>query len=64
MNLPVDASEIDPGRFMPSGRSVAFVRGSIEVNRARVAHSKLAREASDHLPLVIDFRLRGDGPDS
>jgi glycosyltransferase involved in cell wall biosynthesis len=30
VNLAIDASEIDPGRFMPSGRSVAFVRGSIE----------------------------------
>jgi glycosyltransferase involved in cell wall biosynthesis len=30
VNLAIDASEIDPGRFMPSGRSVAFRRGSIE----------------------------------
>ena len=34
----------------------AFARG-IEVTRARVAHSHLARRASDHLPLVIDFHL-------
>lgn len=30
VNLPLDASEVDPERFMPSGRSVAFRRGSIE----------------------------------
>lgn len=30
VNLPLDASEVDPARFMPSGRSVAFRRGSIE----------------------------------
>ena len=30
VNLPLDASEVDPGRFMPSARSVAFRRGSIE----------------------------------
>jgi glycosyltransferase involved in cell wall biosynthesis len=30
MNLPLDASEVDPARFMPSARSVAFRRGSID----------------------------------
>jgi glycosyltransferase involved in cell wall biosynthesis len=30
VNLPLDASEIDPATFMPSARSVAFRRGSIE----------------------------------
>jgi glycosyltransferase involved in cell wall biosynthesis len=30
VNLPLDASEVNPARFMPSGRSVAFRRGSIE----------------------------------
>jgi endonuclease/exonuclease/phosphatase family metal-dependent hydrolase len=35
----------------------AFVRGTFEVRHVRIAHSKLARDASDHLPLVIDFHL-------
>lgn len=30
LNLPVDASEVDPARFMPSARSVAFRRDAIE----------------------------------
>jgi glycosyltransferase involved in cell wall biosynthesis len=30
VNLPLDASEVDPGCFMPSARSVAFRRGSID----------------------------------
>jgi glycosyltransferase involved in cell wall biosynthesis len=30
VNLPSDASEVDPATFMPSGRSVAFRRGAIE----------------------------------
>lgn len=30
VNLPLDVSEVDPARFMPSGRSVAFLRGAIE----------------------------------
>ena len=37
----------------------AFSRGPIEVRHARIAHSKMARVASDHLPLVIDFHLTG-----
>jgi glycosyltransferase involved in cell wall biosynthesis len=30
VNLPLHATEIDPARFMPSARSVAFRRGAIE----------------------------------
>lgn len=30
VNLPLDASEVDPATFMPSARSVAYRRGSIE----------------------------------
>ncbi|MGZ5296909.1 MAG: glycosyltransferase [Actinomycetota bacterium] len=30
VNLPLDASEVDPASFMPSARSVAFRRGSID----------------------------------
>jgi glycosyltransferase involved in cell wall biosynthesis len=30
VNMPIDASEIDPAGFMPSARSVAFRRGAIE----------------------------------
>ena len=37
----------------------AFVRGGIDVRHARVVRTSLARVASDHLPLVIDFHLRG-----
>jgi endonuclease/exonuclease/phosphatase family metal-dependent hydrolase len=37
----------------------AFIRGAIEVLHARMVHSHLARRASDHLPLVVDFTLVG-----
>jgi glycosyltransferase involved in cell wall biosynthesis len=30
VNLPLDASEVEPSTFMPSGRSVAYRRGAIE----------------------------------
>jgi endonuclease/exonuclease/phosphatase family metal-dependent hydrolase len=36
----------------------AFVRGALEIRHARIIRSRLARDASDHLPLVIDFHLR------
>jgi endonuclease/exonuclease/phosphatase family metal-dependent hydrolase len=35
----------------------AFVRGAFEIRHARMVRSRLAREASDHLPLVIDFHV-------
>lgn len=39
----------------------AFLRGAIEVRRAHVVRSSLTREASDHLPIVVDFHLNGHG---
>jgi endonuclease/exonuclease/phosphatase family metal-dependent hydrolase len=35
----------------------AFVRGPVEIRHARIVHSRMARDASDHLPLVVDFHL-------
>lgn len=35
----------------------AFVRGGIAVTRVRVVRGLTTRAASDHLPLVIDFKL-------
>jgi len=36
----------------------AFVRGPVEVRQARIVRTSLAKTASDHLPVVIDFHLR------
>jgi endonuclease/exonuclease/phosphatase family metal-dependent hydrolase len=36
----------------------AFYRGDLEVHDAHVVRSRLARQASDHLPIVLDFRLQ------
>jgi endonuclease/exonuclease/phosphatase family metal-dependent hydrolase len=45
--------------WLPMGSlDKAFVRGRIEVHHARIVRTSLARTASDHLPLVVDFRLR------
>jgi endonuclease/exonuclease/phosphatase family metal-dependent hydrolase len=34
-----------------------FYRGPVHVRHARVVRTRLARRASDHLPLVLDFHL-------
>jgi endonuclease/exonuclease/phosphatase family metal-dependent hydrolase len=49
---------------MPIGSlDKAFCRGPLEVRAARIVRSDLAKRASDHLPLVIDFHLHGNAPD-
>jgi endonuclease/exonuclease/phosphatase family metal-dependent hydrolase len=48
-----------PANFPVLALDKAFLRGSIEVRHARIVHSAMARVASDHLPLVVDFHLRG-----
>lgn len=37
----------------------AFLRGPLKSHHARIVRSKLARAASDHLPLMIEFHLEG-----
>jgi endonuclease/exonuclease/phosphatase family metal-dependent hydrolase len=39
----------------------AFARGAIHVRHAHVIRTPLAKQASDHLPLVIDFHLGDAG---
>ena len=44
--------------WLPAGSlDKAFCRGAVAVRRAHMVHSALARSASDHLPLVVDFHL-------
>jgi endonuclease/exonuclease/phosphatase family metal-dependent hydrolase len=46
-----------PAYFPVIALDKAFARGPIAVRHARVVHTPLARRASDHLPLVIDFHI-------
>jgi endonuclease/exonuclease/phosphatase family metal-dependent hydrolase len=46
-----------PAYFPLGSLDKAFTRGPLVIEHARVARTKLARDASDHLPLVIDFEL-------
>lgn len=44
--------------YLPLGSlDKTFCRGEVWVRSARVVHSPLAKRASDHLPLVVDFHL-------
>src|SRR5262245_3831170 len=37
----------------------AFVRGGIVIERVQIVRHTLAKQASDHLPLLIDFHING-----
>ncbi len=39
----------------------AYYRGELRVHGARIVRTRLARRASDHLPLVVDFQLLANG---
>ena len=46
--------------YLPMGSlDKAYSRGALRIHHARVVHNPLVRDASDHLPLVIDFHLVG-----
>jgi endonuclease/exonuclease/phosphatase family metal-dependent hydrolase len=47
-----------PAYFPVLALDKAFHRGGVVVGGAEVMRSSLARRASDHLPLVVDFQLR------
>jgi endonuclease/exonuclease/phosphatase family metal-dependent hydrolase len=46
-----------PAYFPLGALDKAYVRGAIHIEHARIVHSPLARVASDHLPLLLEFRL-------
>jgi endonuclease/exonuclease/phosphatase family metal-dependent hydrolase len=58
VTTPLERFRSFPAYFPMISLDKAFARGSVDVRRAHVVHSTVARRASDHLPLVIDFHLR------
>ncbi len=46
-----------PAWFPMGALDKVYCRGSIFIRAARVIRTKLAKRASDHLPLVVDFHL-------
>jgi endonuclease/exonuclease/phosphatase family metal-dependent hydrolase len=61
-----DAQKERPGRNLPTFPSLfpmlridhVFTGSAVEVTRVHVPQTPLARAASDHLPLVVDFEVR------
>jgi endonuclease/exonuclease/phosphatase family metal-dependent hydrolase len=51
------ASATFPSRFPMLAIDHVFVSTGVEVTRVEAVSAPLARAASDHLPLVVDFRL-------
>ena len=58
VSAPVSHFRSFPAWLSMGALDKAFVRGDIDVKHARVVRTRLARRASDHLPLVVDFHLR------
>jgi endonuclease/exonuclease/phosphatase family metal-dependent hydrolase len=57
VTTPVSRFRSFPAYFPMGALDKAFYRGNVFVRGARVVRGKLAKRASDHLPLVIDFHL-------
>ena len=57
VTVPISRFRSFPAYFPMGSLDKAFCRGDIFVRHARVVRSRLAKRASDHLPLVIDFHL-------
>ncbi len=51
-----------PAVFPVQGLDRVFYRGDLTADHAFASRSKIARQASDHLPLVVDFQLRFNPP--
>lgn len=58
VTTPISRFRTFPAWLPVGALDKAFVRGPIAIHHARVVRTSLAKTASDHLPLVIDFHLR------
>jgi endonuclease/exonuclease/phosphatase family metal-dependent hydrolase len=57
LTAPISRFRTFPAYLAMGSLDKAFVRGGIQVGHIRVVRTKLAKNASDHLPLVIDLHL-------
>jgi len=49
-----------PAFFPLASLDKLFLRGAIHISHVHVLKNRLARQASDHLPLIADFNLHQD----
>jgi len=59
VTAPISRFRTFPSYLAMGSLDKAFVRGEISIRQARVVRTRLARIASDHLPLIVDFHLNG-----
>ncbi|WP_422926825.1 endonuclease/exonuclease/phosphatase family protein [Singulisphaera sp. PoT] len=57
VTIPHERFRSFPAYFPVISLDKAFSCEGIEIKRAQIVHTKLAKVASDHLPLVVDFHL-------
>jgi endonuclease/exonuclease/phosphatase family metal-dependent hydrolase len=57
VTVPLTRFRSFPAYYPVISLDKAFSGGAVDIRHARVVHTPLARRASDHLPLVIDFHL-------
>ena len=57
LTTPISRFRSFPAYWPLGSLDKAFVRGNIVLSNARIVHSAMAKQASDHLPLVVDFHL-------
>jgi endonuclease/exonuclease/phosphatase family metal-dependent hydrolase len=57
LTLPLRRFRSFPAYYPVVSLDKAFTRGPVDVRHVRVVHNRLARRASDHLPLLIDFHI-------
>jgi endonuclease/exonuclease/phosphatase family metal-dependent hydrolase len=60
VTAPISRFRTFPSYLAMGSLDKAFVRGQISIRQARVMRTRLARIASDHLPLIVDFHLNGE----
>lgn len=58
ITAPISRFRSFPAYFTMGSLDKAFYRGPLEIRSAHVVRTRLSRQASDHLPLVIDFHIR------
>lgn len=57
ITAPISRFRSFPAYLSVGSLDKAFYRGDMTIRHARVARTRAAKNASDHLPLVIDFHL-------
>ena len=57
VTVPISRFRTFPAWLPIGSLDKAFSRGPIVIRQARVVRTSLAKAASDHLPIVIDFHL-------